>query len=119
MTKIARRKKDGALVGTAGVLAIGQAFERWFLNGEKGDMPNMCPKDGDHARGLVITHAGKIKLYSEYGPTEIETSRFAVGSGDTYATAAMACGKTAKEAVEIASQFDNGTGSEVDTLELG
>lgn len=37
----------------------------------------------------------------------------AVGSGRDYALAAMACGKTAQQAVEIAMSFDNGTGGEI------
>jgi ATP-dependent protease HslVU (ClpYQ) peptidase subunit len=37
----------------------------------------------------------------------------AIGSGRDYALAAMACGKTAQQAVEIAMAFDNGTGGEI------
>ena len=37
----------------------------------------------------------------------------AVGSGRDYALAAMHCGRSAKEAVLVAMEFDNGTGGEI------
>ncbi len=42
----------------------------------------------------------------------------AIGSGSGIALGAMAAGKTAAEAVEIAARFDSGTGNGVDVLEL-
>lgn len=43
---------------------------------------------------------------------------YAVGSGGGYARAAMLCGKTAEEAVEIAMQLDLSTGGLVNTFTL-
>lgn len=40
-----------------------------------------------------------------------------MGSGRDFAIAAMHCGKTAREAVEIASLYENGCGNGVDVLE--
>lgn len=42
----------------------------------------------------------------------------AEGSGRDYAMAAMALGRTAKEAVELAMQFDVGTGGDIDVIEV-
>lgn len=42
----------------------------------------------------------------------------AIGSGRDYALAAMALGKSAKEAVALAMQFDNGTGGEIVEVKL-
>jgi hypothetical protein len=41
----------------------------------------------------------------------------AIGSGMDFALAAMACGKTAAEAVEIAARFDPNTGGRVDVID--
>ncbi len=42
----------------------------------------------------------------------------AIGSGQDYALAAMHLGKNAHEAVVVASQFDNNTGTQIDTLQV-
>lgn len=44
-------------------------------------------------------------------------AKFAWGSGADFALAAMACGKNAMEAVEIAAQFDTCTGGGVDFVD--
>lgn len=43
---------------------------------------------------------------------------YAVGSGSHFALAAMACGKTAVEAVRLAARFDPGTGGRVESITL-
>jgi len=48
--------------------------------------------------------------------TQIKVKFWAIGAGCDYALGAMACGKTAAEAIKIASRFDVGTGMGVDTL---
>jgi ATP-dependent protease HslVU (ClpYQ) peptidase subunit len=47
-----------------------------------------------------------------------EDKKTATGSGRDYALAAMHCGKTAREAVEIACLFETGCGNGVDELEV-
>lgn len=60
---------------------------------------------------LVTPH----KAYKLDGPVflEIEAPYHAIGSGRDFAIAAMHLGKTAEEAVMIASHFDNNTDSRV------
>ena len=60
---------------------------------------------------LVTAH----KVYKLDGPVFIEVeARFtAIGSGRDFALAAMHLGKTAKEAVQIAAEFDNNTDDKV------
>lgn len=50
--------------------------------------------------------------------TEIRDEFFATGSGHEYARAAMALGKTAMQAIALASRFDVHTGLGVDTIRV-
>lgn len=60
----------------------------------------------DRATGKVYRHVASLFM-------PCSRAYHAVGSGRDFALAAMACGKTAREAVEIAMSFDNGTGGKV------
>ena len=64
---------------------------------------------------LVTAH----KVYKLDGPVfvELEYMRHAIGSGRDYALTAMHLGKTAAEAVEIASRFDNNTDNRIQKYE--
>lgn len=65
---------------------------------------------------LVTAH----KAYKLDGPVFIaleEGAQHAIGSGRDFALAAMYLGKTAAEAVEIASRFDNNTNNRIQKYE--
>ncbi len=66
---------------------------------------------------IILVDRGTGRLYRHVASLFMPCSRafHAVGSGRDFALAAMACGKTAREAVEIAMSFDNGTGGEIYT----
>lgn len=66
---------------------------------------------------LVVTKSRKAYLYngSDY-PHELGNTKYAIGTGASFALGAMYAGKSAKEAVEIASQLDTGTGLGVDVV---
>lgn len=118
VTKIHRIK--GALVGWAGESALGKACIEWVRN---GCLPEAFPQgQRDTSRTgslLVITPCGEIHHYAaEPYPLVIENKTYTVGSGGEYAEAAMFCGKTAREAVEVACALDPGCGNGIDTLEL-
>jgi ATP-dependent protease HslVU (ClpYQ) peptidase subunit len=51
-------------------------------------------------------------------PARIKNDFYAIGTGSAYAIAAMHLGKSPKEAVEIASIYDPGTGGPVDCWSL-
>lgn len=118
MTKIVQRKKDGALCSTTGNAAKGAAFERWFLKGGRGDYPGNLGEGDRTTFAYIIYSPEHIVHYSSDGWYEKKMGFFADGSGWELALGAMASGKTAKEAVEIASLFDIKTGSDIDTLEF-
>ena len=50
--------------------------------------------------------------------TEVKQPYFAIGSGTPYAIAALAAGKSAKEAIKISSKFDPNSGLGVKTYSL-
>lgn len=116
-TKI--RRIGTLLVGVSGNFSAGLAMFDWIEKGRKPeDYPEVQKKYDDYSCGCLVIENGRIFKY-ESGPfpLEFEQTFFAIGSGREFATAAMYCGKTAREAVEIASLFDSGCGNGVDVLE--
>jgi ATP-dependent protease HslVU (ClpYQ) peptidase subunit len=92
---------------------------RWFTNGAKEDDFPEIQKDEDNGMLMVVTPAGKIQFYEKsYLPVEYENDFAAMGSGRDWALGAMACGKSAIEAVDIACQFDIYSGNGVNWLNL-
>lgn len=118
VTKIFRI--DNLLVGVAWNLCAGLEMIEWVKNGRKpSDFPEIQRDKNERSNFLVIEN-GKLLVY-ETSPQPIifEDEFFAFGSGRDYALAAMACGKSAKEAVEIACMFDTGCGNGIDVLVVG
>lgn len=78
-----------------------------------------APRDELPSAILVIRHAPMYAhLLTGNRFVQIEDPLMAIGSGRDFAIAAMALGKTAAEAVELASRFDIYTGVGVDSLEI-
>ncbi|WP_028449689.1 hypothetical protein [Chitinibacter tainanensis] len=73
----------------------------------------------DDLQAIVInTQTGESYLYGEkLVPIEIKAP-FAIGSGGDFAMAAMKLGKSAKEAVELASEIDIFSGFGVDYVDV-
>lgn len=102
--KLYRLKKKGAIIGTAGSIVKCQAFVKWYANKR-----HRAPKlEDDDLSAIVLHRDGRVELFEdsvesiEWNPAE----PLAVGTGAPAALAAMACGKTAAEAVEIACRID-------------
>ena len=116
VTKIRRVRGGDGLAGASGDADHCRELLAWYENG--GQFP-------EHLRGelratlLVVGRDGKACLYQR-GPHQItlEPGRQAIGSGGDAALAAMFCGKTSAEAVEIAALVCRGVGGGVDTLEF-
>lgn len=118
MSKIVKRKKDGALAGGAGSASLVAAFLRWFLKGERGKRPDL--KAGElGASCLIIRPNGKIECHDELGWFESTAPTYATGSGYEFAYGAMSMGASAKTAIEVAAERDTRTGKDIETLELG
>jgi ATP-dependent protease HslVU (ClpYQ) peptidase subunit len=115
VTKI--RRLPNALLAWSGDHDVGAQLRDWFIYGAiKDEFPEAALK-GDAT--LMVVARGKVRFYvAGPSPMEVEDNHVAIGSGRDYAQAAMALGKGAREAVELACQFDIDCGNGVDTLEL-
>lgn len=117
VTKI--RRVGDTLVGIAGTASIGEAVIDWL---ESGADPEKYPKlqaDKDDGANVLVIRHGRVEEYSRTNvPIVYEDPFIAIGCGRDFAIAAMHCGKTAREAVEIACIYDTGCGCGIDTLTL-
>lgn len=100
------RFDDGTLIGVSSRdVGGGEAIRRWYNDGMPADPPYKMPEDFTI---LVAKRNGEIymgvNMLMLSGPLMGEY--FAIGSGAEYALAAMAMGKTAKQAVKLACQLD-------------
>lgn len=108
------------LIGITGDLSVGMEMLAWFQEGAaKADFPKSNLDPGKGCCLIVIRPDASVWSY-ESGPFpfRLEGPFHAFGCGREAALVAMACGKSAYEAVELANMFNTGCGNGVDTLEL-
>ena len=75
------------------------------------DPTQKMPGNANKATFLVLTQDKKIFTFHKPSQwIEVDEPYFALGSGESFALAAMALGKTPKEAVIVASKHDINTG---------
>ncbi|MDR2213955.1 MAG: hypothetical protein LBE21_10075 [Pseudomonadales bacterium] len=116
VTKIFRRERDGLVAAITGTHAVGlEMYEWWRSNSNDKDFPVSAREDD---ASLIIIGGGRVLVYT-VGPQPVtqEEDQVAFGSGRDFALAAMALGKTAVEAVELACRFQSDCGNGIDTLE--
>lgn len=114
VTKV-RRTADNRLIAFCGDIGVGVLMLDWLEHG--GDRPHAQQTDR-WVTALEITPDGSCWCHGRDARWKIEQPFFAVGSGRDFALAAMALGKSAPEAVELAARFDTGTGKGLDVFEL-
>jgi ATP-dependent protease HslVU (ClpYQ) peptidase subunit len=108
-------RKGSVLLGVCGNVVDGLLVKEWVEAGMPVDDKPVIEDVG----AIVVTPTGRIlELDNSVVPIEIEDSFIAIGSGGNYAMGAMAAGKSAVEAVEIAGRFDPYTGRGVTVVEL-
>lgn len=117
VTKYAQRAE---LIAYAGRVDVGEEMVHWYLLHlpRREQFPAGQRDESTSVTFIVVDSSGDI---IEYGitPYPIRHSKprfYAIGSGREYAMAAMHCGKTAAEAVEIAAVYDLYTGGGVDVV---
>lgn len=115
-TKV-RRMPDGRLAACAGAATRCMAYFAW-LTDKTQPRPAWQDSTETSVHALEILLDGTLLRHEEHGSYELEGNRAALGSGASYALAAMACGKGAADAVRVAALFDVWTGSDVDALVL-
>lgn len=115
-TKIFRL--NNSLVGYVGDLDAGEELLAWFKDGQDPAKFPLTQRDKDNWVGLLVVKSDRSLLKYERTPypIKIQDRQYAIGSGRDFAYAAMYCGRTAVEAVNIACIFDSTCGNGVDVL---
>ena len=106
-----------ALVGYAGEADGGEELLAWFRAADPEKFPESQRDKQSWTGLLVVWPDGHIWKYEcTPHPIKFPPQHFAIGSGRELALMAMRLGKTAPEAVLLASEFDSGCGNGVDVL---
>lgn len=102
----------GGYVACCGNVPQVHRFVRWLRSGRA----EAIEIDTD-ALGALMIVSGELTLWDGSLPTPCRIDeKIAIGSGTSWALAALDFGKTAAEAVAYAATRDNGTGGGVDTV---
>lgn len=116
VTKI-ERAKSGALLGWVGVHSVGKAMVNWYNEGRSPiNHPNKGLPSSDDASLLAITSDGVFLYEGTADPYQPETPFIALGSGSSFAYAALFAGADARRAVEITNLLCDSCGLGIDTL---
>jgi hypothetical protein len=112
------RLRDGSIAAFCGDGDGATALLAWLEAARNPSEYPQAQKDNDTS-ALVISGDGSVWSYGKTPyPQRIECSMYAMGHGRDFAIAAMHCGKTAREAVELTCRLDVFCGNGIDTLEL-
>lgn len=105
------------IIATAGESAPALVFVDWYGSG--ADIPETLLYHECDFTCLIIESDGKLYEADKFcRPDEVLEPFYAIGSGSKEALAAMHCGKSAAEAVEIAAKVDLYTGGEIRVMSL-
>jgi len=110
-------KAHGKLFGVAGDPQIIGILSKWSQGGQQNDLPDL-PDNTSWEWICVNRNRLFLSCVEQPGGLVMDLAAFAIGSGSAHARAAMHLGKSAKEAVRVASVFDMATGPEIDTVRL-
>jgi len=107
--------KSGSVFAGAGDVGEILMVADWLDAGCKpGDRPKLS---NDGFGGLIAHPRGRCeKIDSNLRPMPVNSRFMAVGSGESFALTAMYLGKTAEEAVRVASKFDVFTNGNVTSM---
>lgn len=109
----------GGLIAGSGNLAHMLKVQRWAQAGlGEDEKPEFGESDGEF-ECLIVKGDGTVWLLDdEMEPMPITDDFVAIGSGGPYAVAAMACGKSAADAVRVAARFDAATSEPVEEYRI-
>lgn len=108
------RGDDGVIGGAAGDLSGVDVLGRWIAGGS-GDRPSDYSGD---VSGIVVYPSGQILVWDGRHMRPIRAQFVSEGSGWQFAFGAMAMGADAVRALEVAMQYDTGTGGEIEVVRL-
>ncbi len=92
---------DGVVAAAAGASVDCDRFINWLRNG--GKVPTKV--DGGF-RGVTLDAKGITVFYPDMAPLRVEQDYLCIGSGGDAAAAALECGKSVREAIEIAARVN-------------
>lgn len=96
---------NGSLVGFCGVATDGLQFADWFAAGcNRKQLPVFSDKQTFNA--ITLGPDGCFMWDNDCVPIPMRERRYAIGSGGQAARAALSCGKSLEEAIEIACAID-------------
>lgn len=118
-TKLRSLAGSGEVLAWSGAQDSGELVADWYTGGADIAKWPECQRDEKTWCRLIVASPHGVKVYERqpFG-VAVEDPFMAWGCGADLARAAMHCGKTAREAVEIACLYDNGCGNGIDVLEL-
>lgn len=115
--KVTQGKKSfDVIIATAGESAPGMLFVDWYGTGKP--IPDTFLHLGGDFLCLVLTPSGLFEFDVYCRGEEVNDDFYAIGSGAKAALGALWCGKSAVEAVRIASRIDPYTGGRIVTESL-
>jgi len=102
-----QRSPNGELATGTGPSFIVEEFKRWCWDGCQGRFQPPPHEPDDGFTGLVIDSKGMAWLYDLHGnSTQCKYEPYlAIGYGQEFMLGAMACGRSAQQAVELACEF--------------
>ena len=110
------RLENGTLIGFSGSRPAIQLAMRELK--KHTDKLTAMQSAGGAIEAIVVSTDGAVRQLEESGWTETGAPYYAIGSGKQAALVAMRCGKSAKQAVRIAMDFDPHTGGKVQSVKL-
>ncbi|MGH8759594.1 MAG: hypothetical protein ACREVW_08805 [Burkholderiales bacterium] len=105
------RLPDGSIFAGSGSAQEVLAVLAWLRGGDK-------PGHLNDFEGLIVTPQGTERLGERLMRVPSLEPFYAIGSGAHFALAAMACGKSAVQAVRISARFDPYTGGRVESMRI-
>lgn len=108
--------KNGALVGLAGDLGVITAVLK-KLRRDPDDF-EVIKVEKKELNAIYVRADGKVFEKDSNGWIPVTAKYAATGSGYLAALVAMRCGKSAREAIKIAIEFDKNTGGKVRSVKL-
>lgn len=105
------KKRFDVIIATAGESSPGMVFVDWYGTGKP--VPDIFLHLGGDFTCLVLRPDGLFEFDVYCRGDEVLDPFYAIGSGAKAALAAMACGKSAIEAVRIAARYDPYTGGRI------
>lgn len=119
--KVFRKKIKGReyLFGVAGYWEASLMFIDWFASRENSLQERLSKLHGDDSFDVIIWDGKKLMCADAFMRlTECTEDYYAIGSGAAHAITAMDCGKSARQAVQMAMKRDINTGGRVVTARL-